>query len=177
MELIRAHGWLSLSRPIIAGYDDIPHARCALQVANATNLETRSEGGTFIVNAALYPIPEYRPENGFRVDRALLFALMRQESKFRPDAQSPAGARGLMQIMPATASLITRDASLNGKNKDRLLDPSFNVALGQQYLERLMDKGDQCDNLFTLATAYNGGPGNLSRWLSISISRAIRFFY
>jgi len=167
MELIRAHGWLdpSLDQPLLALTTSFRMPAVTLQVANASNLEARSEGGSFIINAALYPIPEYRPQDGYRVDRALLFALMRQESKFRPDAQSPAGARGLMQIMPATASLITRDATLKGKNKDRLLDPSFNVALGQQYLEKLMGNGDQCDNLFTLATAYNGGPGNLSRWL------------
>jgi len=167
MELIRAHGWLdpSLDQPLLALTTAFRMPAVTLQVANASNLETRSEGGTFIINAALYPIPEYRPHDGYRVDRALLFALMRQESKFRPDAQSSAGARGLMQIMPATASMIARDASLRGRNKDRLLDPAFNVALGQQYLEKLMSNGAQCDNLFTLATAYNGGPGNLSRWL------------
>ena len=167
MELVRAHGWLpsSLDQPMLALATTFRMPAVALQVANAANLGSRSEDGKFIINAGLYPIPDYRPANGYRVDRALLFALMRQESKFRPDVTSSAGARGLMQIMPATASLIARDKSLGGKNKDRLLDPAFNLALGQQYLEKLMGSGQQCDNLFTLATAYNGGPGNLSRWL------------
>jgi soluble lytic murein transglycosylase len=168
MELVRAHGWLSssLDQPLIALATTFRMPAVALQVASSTSLpNSRSEGDKIVINAGLYPVPDYRPANGYRVDRALLFAVMRQESKFRPDAQSPAGARGLMQIMPATASLITRDSRLGGKNKDRLLDPAFNLALGQQYLEKLMGSGEQCDNLFTLATAYNGGPGNLSRWL------------
>ncbi|HAC58649.1 MAG TPA: lytic murein transglycosylase, partial [Rhodobiaceae bacterium] len=72
----------------------------------------------------------------------------------------------LMQIMPATASHITRDRSLAGGNRDRLLDPTFNVTLGQEYLSELMGAGGGADNLFMLTTAYNGGPGNLTRWMS-----------
>ena len=52
------------------------------------------------------------PENGFQVDRALLFALIRQESKFKVEATSRVGARGLMQLMPRTASYIAKDRSL-----------------------------------------------------------------
>ncbi|HAC58650.1 MAG TPA: hypothetical protein DCF73_09895, partial [Rhodobiaceae bacterium] len=48
----------------------------------------------------LFPLPDYKPSNGYKVDRALLLAFMRQESKFQPNAMSWAGARGLMQIMP-----------------------------------------------------------------------------
>jgi soluble lytic murein transglycosylase-like protein len=110
-------------------------------------------------------VPDYKPTNGFRVDRALFYAVMRQESKFRTDATSWAGARGLMQIMPATASLIAQDRSLARNNKDKLLDPSFNLTLAQDYIEKLMASGEPGGNLFMLTTAYNGGPGNLSRWL------------
>ncbi len=53
---------------------------------------------------ALYPLPPWRPAEGFQVDRALLYALMRHESHFDPLAVSDSGACGLMQLMPATAS-------------------------------------------------------------------------
>ena len=59
------------------------------------------EGGAII--AALYPLPSWQPANGYTVDRALVYAIMRAESGFDPEAESHAGARGLMQVMPATA--------------------------------------------------------------------------
>lgn len=115
--------------------------------------------------AALYPIPTVEPEGGFRADPALLYALMRQESKFMHHAKSHRGAHGLMQIMPATASYILKDSSLRRADRYRLLDPVFNVTLGQRYVEYLMAPPNQHSDLFTLAAAYNAGPGNLRRWL------------
>ena len=95
------------------------------------------------------------------LDRAIKYA----EKGKRLDADA-AGARGLMQIMPATASHITQDRSLARANKDKLLDPTFNITLGQDYLTELMGSGEPYGNLFMLTTAYNGGPGNLNRWLA-----------
>ena len=115
--------------------------------------------------AALYPIPTVKPEGGFRADPALLYALMRQESKFMHHAKSHRGAHGLMQIMPATASYILKDKSLRRADRYRLLDPVFNVTLGQRYVEYLMAPPSQHSDLFTLTAAYNAGPGNLRRWL------------
>lgn len=116
------------------------------------------------LQAGLFPIPDFTPESGFKVDRALLFALMRQESKFKTDATSRVGARGLMQLMPRTASYIAGDRSLIYKSgQERLYDPSFNMELGQNYVDHLMTKAVDGD-LFHLAAAYNGGPGNLRRW-------------
>lgn len=115
--------------------------------------------------AALYPIPTVEPEDGFRADPALLYALMRQESKFMHHAKSHRGAHGLMQIMPATASYILKDSTLRRADRYRLLDPVFNVTLGQRYVEYLMAQPGKHGDLFTLATAYNAGPGNLRRWL------------
>lgn len=167
-ELVRAHGWLNpdLDQPLIALAETFDLPAVQLQVASVADVPpSRPQSGEIAMNAGLYPIPDYKPQNGYRVDRALLFAFMRQESKFRPDALSVSGARGLMQIMPATASHITQDVTLASANKDKLLDPSFNLALGQQYLEQLMNSGEPHGNLFMLTTAYNGGPGNLTRWL------------
>ncbi len=116
------------------------------------------------LEAGLFPIPSYKPRGGFKVDRALLYALMRQESKFKVEATSRVGARGLMQLMPRTASYVAKDRSLRQRSgRDRLYDPAFNMALGQTYVDQLINTAAEGD-LFHLAAAYNGGPGNLRRW-------------
>ena len=168
-ELLRAHALVdpSLDQALIALATAYDLPAVELQVANAAHLPAfGTRGGRIALNAGLFPVPAYKPSTGYKVDRALLLAFMRQESKFQPNATSWAGARGLMQIMPATASHITQDRSLAQANKDRLLDPTFNITLGQDYLTELMGSGEPYGNLFMLTTAYNGGPGNLNRWLA-----------
>jgi soluble lytic murein transglycosylase-like protein len=121
-----------------------------------------ASGGDFA--ACLYPIPAFEPVGGFTTDRALLYALMRQESKFKVEATSRVGARGLMQLMPKTASFMAKDRSLaRGKGKNKLYDPSYNLALGQNYVNHLISTTGEGD-LFEVAVAYNGGPGNLRKW-------------
>lgn len=167
-ELVRAHGWLdpNTDQALIALAATFNLPAVELQAASSAELPpARAHDGQIAINSGLYPIPGYEPTNGFRVDRALFYAVMRQESKFRTDATSVAGARGLMQLMPATASRIAQDATLANDNKDRLLDPSFNLSLAQNYFETLMNSSEPRGNLYMLTTAYNGGPGNLSRWL------------
>jgi soluble lytic murein transglycosylase-like protein len=123
----------------------------------------RSTGRAY--DAAAYPLPHWTPKGGYIVDRALVFAFMRQESRFKADAKSRAGARGLMQLMPGTASFVANDRSLRrGRGRSKLYDPEYNIALGQQYLQHLIGLGGVNGNLFRLATAYNGGPGNLNKW-------------
>lgn len=115
-------------------------------------------------DAALYPIPGWQPEGGYKVDRAMVYALMRQESAFNPDAISPAGARGLMQIMPATAAFISSDKRLASRERDKLYDPTLNVTLGQRYILHLLaDHGIQND-MIVMTAAYNFGPGNVAKW-------------
>lgn len=112
-------------------------------------------------DAAAFPVPEWNPKGGWQVDKALVFAFVRQESSFNPKAISPAGASGLMQLMPATAT------SLAGKQvKDKLADPEFNLGLGQKYLSKLLGEEPVSGNLLMLAAAYNAGPGKLGQWLS-----------
>ena len=115
-------------------------------------------------DAAAYPAPDWQPRGGFTVDRALLLAIMRQESRFDSRARSASGARGLMQIMPRTASYITRDHSLRYGNRAKLFAPEFNLAVGQRYVDYLRNLKVTGGNLFLIAAAYNGGPGNLARW-------------
>ena len=117
-----------------------------------------------IIDAALYPIPKWEPEGGFVIDRALVFAFMRQESSFNPNAKSPDGARGLLQLMPQTAGYISKSRSFRGKARNELFDPALNLALGQKYLGYLLSHNYVEGDLFKLATAYNGGPGNLGKW-------------
>ncbi len=126
--------------------------------------------GTGRRHHALYPVPRWTPLGGFTVDRALVFAVMRQESQFLVDAKSYAGAVGVMQLMPATAHAMARRAgvTLGGRDKrqlhDALADPEVNMALAQEYITELLADGRIKGNLLLLAAAYNCGPGALQRW-------------
>lgn len=117
------------------------------------------------VNAALYPIPPWRPATGFRMDRALLYALMRRESRFRPEARSGAGARGLMQLMPATANYVARRENFS-YTREALFRPDLNLDLAQRYLRYLLETEQVQGDLVRLVAAYNAGPGNLEHWLA-----------
>lgn len=135
----------------------------ALRLANAWRA---SKGEAF--DAALYPLPPWQPDGGFVVDRALIFAFMRQESGFNARAMSPVGATGLMQLMPRTAGFVAGDSSLHRTGQTgraRLFAPEYNIELGQRYLQHLLEQPQVKGNLFLLAAAYNGGPGNLQRWV------------
>ncbi len=113
--------------------------------------------------AARYPLPDWNPANGWRVDRALLMAHSLQESNFRPQVVSPAGAQGLMQVMPGTAALIARG---RGETIDiqTLRRPSINLEYGQLYLEKLRDQDTAGGLLPKVIAAYNAGPGAVARW-------------
>lgn len=116
-------------------------------------------------DAAVYPIPAWQPDGGFTVDRALLYAFARLESAFNPNAVNPSGARGLMQLMPRTAGIVSgEETRFLGKNGARLLDPGVNLALGQRYIERLLAEPTVDGDLLLMAAAYNAGPGNLAKW-------------
>jgi len=108
---------------------------------------------------ATYPLPHWKPTLGYHVEPALLFAIMRQESGFNPHAKSPSGATGVMQLMPATASAMARDARLKVS-----VEPAMNMTLGQRYLERLMDISSIGDNLVFIIASYNAGPGSVMAW-------------
>ncbi len=113
---------------------------------------------------ALYPLPSWRPVNGYTVDRALIYSIIRAESAFNPTAESHAGARGLMQVMPATARYIATRASLTPPRQDELFEPETAISFGQAYLEHLLRNAPIGGNLIFVAAAYNAGPGNLARW-------------
>ncbi len=99
------------------------------------------------------------------VDPAVTLGLIRQESSFDTGATSPAGARGLMQLMPATATDVGHKLGLAEVTLASLtLDPDQNMRLGTSYLQSLLD---EFGNQLPLAiAAYNAGPGRVQQWLA-----------
>jgi soluble lytic murein transglycosylase len=92
-----------------------------------------------------------------------ILAVMRQESLFRKDAVSRADARGLMQMVPSTASAVARRWHLASPGRDGLFDPSIAVPLGAAHLRELLDRyGEQ---LTLSLAAYDAGPAAVARWL------------
>ena len=112
-------------------------------------------------DGAMYPVPPWQPAGGYSIDRALVWGFMRQESAFNPKARSYVGAMGLMQLMPGTARLVTRNyvPDQSGANP---YEASGNIAMGQAYISSLL--GDTDNNLVRTVAGYNGGPGNVMRW-------------
>ncbi len=111
----------------------------------------------------VYPQPKLKPKKGWTIDKNLALAFIRQESSFDAKAKSHAGARGLMQLLPSTAHHISKDGRIK-RNKDILYNTSYNLQLGQDYLQYLADKDYINGNLFYMMVAYNAGPGNLLKW-------------
>jgi len=136
----------------------------AAQLALANRLGTQLGVGLPVsLYESSYPVLPTSEE--LSLDRALLLALIRQESRFKARAKSHAGARGLMQIMPQTAAFISGDRSFSRRHgRDQLLDAETNLVLGQKYLGLLMSEKYFSKNLILALAAYNGGPGNVRRW-------------
>ncbi len=136
---------------------DLPAAQMRL----AQSLES-SEGGYHF--GALYPVPSWQPVNGYTVDRALVYSIMRAELAFDPTAESQAGAQGLMQVMPETARDIAARGAFEPPQQDDLFEPATSIQFGQAYLEHLLQRSPIGGNLIYVAAAYNAGPGRIARW-------------
>jgi len=118
------------------------------------------EAGTPLM---IHGYPVTAVPSGGTVEHALLFAITRQESAFDREALSRAGARGLMQLMPATASDIANKLQLPFSAERLAEDGTYNVLLGRAYLETLID---DFGGSYALAIAgYNAGPGRVRQWL------------
>ncbi len=100
-----------------------------------------------------------------RMSPEMVLSIARRESEFDPIVQSHAGARGLMQLMPATAKDVARDLGVSGLHTtDRLLaDPDYNARLGSEYLSQMAGRFD--GNVVMVSAAYNAGPSRPSRWM------------
>ena len=114
-----------------------------------------------------YPL-HYRPivtghARNYRIEPALLAAVIDAESKFRANAKSPSGAIGLMQLMPSTAHGIAVHTGGSQFQTQDLYNPEINVRYGSWYLRHLLDKyGDER----TALAAYNAGQDNVDRWMA-----------
>ncbi|WP_451986593.1 lytic transglycosylase domain-containing protein [Azospirillum endophyticum] len=162
LQRIDPQGDQLVEQAMVALTDRAGVASLALRLGNAV---AGPDGAPYA--AALYPLPHWKPRDGFALDRALVFAVMRQESRFDPRLVSSAGATGLMQILPSTAQHVRErnaDIGSDDTNRDALFDPSRNMELGQRYLSELLGMPEIDGNLFLAAAAYNAGPGTLARW-------------
>jgi soluble lytic murein transglycosylase len=110
-----------------------------------------------------YGWPTTEKVNGEPPERALILATIRQESAFETQAVSRAGARGMMQLMPATAKSVAKSLGLPHTDSRLLNDPGYNIQIGRTYLGRLID---EFDGSYVLAlAAYNAGPGRARAWM------------
>jgi soluble lytic murein transglycosylase-like protein len=114
-----------------------------------------------------YPNPRWVPVDGWRVDPALAFGHIKQESAFRRTAVSTAGAVGLMQVLPITAQ---QEASSRGLAYTRasLTDPKYNLEFGQSFIERMRGDSSTAGQLPRIIASYNAGPLPVARWASIN---------
>jgi soluble lytic murein transglycosylase len=113
--------------------------------------------------ASRFPTPKWTPANGWKVDPALVYAHTLQESVFRTAAVSPAGARGLMQIMPAAARDHAGKLGVSGSPGD-LHKPAVNLAFGQEHLQMLAASPGTQGLLPKVMAAYNAGLTPITRW-------------
>ncbi|WP_084155712.1 transglycosylase SLT domain-containing protein [Halomonas halocynthiae] len=100
------------------------------------------------------------------VDPYLLMAIARRESAYNPEALSPAGARGLMQLMPGTATQLSRQLGIADPGPYGILDPALNIRFGSTYLHDMLNRYD--NNRLAATASYNAGPGRVDRWLATS---------
>jgi soluble lytic murein transglycosylase len=173
-ELIRAGLEAEATAEWRLAYDELPPDSQVLAVRLASRwgwhhqaIASAARQRLFNDYELLYPRPyEYEVRAAARnvgLPEALIYAVMRQESLYRADAGSSAGALGLMQLMPDTARITARRAGLPAPTRSQLLQPAHNVPLGSRYLASLVERFGGETALAT--AAYNAGPNAARRWL------------
>ncbi len=114
----------------------------------------------------VYPFPYREMVVGEAAERGLdpyfVAGLIRRESAFDADAVSPAGAVGLMQVMPRTGHALARDLGIRRSDPDMLTQPELNLHLGTAYLADLVERYD--GRIIDVLVAYNAGPTRIARW-------------
>lgn len=138
---------------------DLPAAQ--LWLANNGQPGARSDA------ADRYPNPKWSPVMGWRVDPALAFGHIVQESAFRRAAVSGAGAVGLMQVLPITAQLVSRNRGVPYTNA-ALTDPQYNLEYGQSFIEMMRSNSGTAGQLPRVIASYNAGPLPVARWAAIN---------
>lgn len=126
--------------------------------------------GTEYVEKKMYPtdykeyVDKYSDE--FNLDPFFVLSIIKVESKFDKDATSNKDARGLMQVTPQTGGWAAEKLGMEDYDDDRLYDPETNIKIGCWYLDNLRTQFE--NNLQLVVAAYNGGSGNVTKWLADS---------
>ncbi len=107
----------------------------------------------------------FRYAEKYDLDPYLIASIIRVESKFDKEATSQRGAIGLMQIMPATGKWIAKEIDIDDFTTEKLYKPELNIKFGSWYLAHLKRIFD--DDLTLVIAAYNGGQGNVNRWIEL----------
>lgn len=110
-----------------------------------------------------YPLPDLVPGD-LPVSRALALSISRRESEFDTRARSPAGAQGLMQLMPGTAAATAKNLGLDYQEAWLTADPAYNVTLGSAHLRELADEFGP--SIALIASGYNAGPRRPREWVA-----------
>lgn len=137
--------------------------RVAIQIAGVVRDRGILEIDDDIIYSAQYPLPDWEPMGGWSIDRALLFAITKQESGFRNTAKSGVGAKGVMQLMPGTAKLVAHKNKVKWSNID-MSNPEHNMFLGQQYIVDLLAQPVIDNSIIKMLAAYNAGIGNVTKF-------------
>ena len=114
-----------------------------------------------------YPNPRWTPVNGWRVDPALAFGHIVQESSFRRSVVSHAGAVGLMQVLPITAQQMSQYSGVP-YSRATLTDPRYNLEFGQSFIETMRRDSSTAGQLPRVIASYNAGPLPVGRWAGIN---------
>ncbi len=161
-----------LRRLAAAALDNAALARAILVVASQSGMADLAMRIAPLVESrdgrprdyALFPLPAWRPDET-AVDPALVVAIARVESNFNAGAVSAAGARGVLQIMPLTASYVAGQPELAGRARHRLHELELNLDIGSRYIAYLARRPEVEGDLLRLLVAYNAGPGALARMM------------
>ncbi|MDR1338003.1 MAG: lytic transglycosylase domain-containing protein [Rickettsiales bacterium] len=138
--------------------------RVSMQVAGVVRDRGIMEIDSDIIYSAQYPLPDWEPLGGWSIDRALLFAITRQESGFKTNAKSVVGANGVMQLMPGTAKrLVARQQNMRMSDID-MSNPEHNMFLGQQHIVDLLAHPNISNNIVKMLASYNAGMGMMIKF-------------
>lgn len=130
-------------------------------------LANNGQPGAIADSTDRYPNPKWIPLKGWRVDPALAYGHIVQESAFRRTAISSAGAVGLMQVLPVTAQLVSTNRGVP-YTRAVLTDPRYNLEYGQCFIEMMRGDPGTAGQLPRVIASYNAGPLPVAKWAGIN---------